>query len=122
MLVPTKLKVFLWSRARHSLPTEDLRNHKNTTDRDEFIVCEMKDSWRHSLIECSMARCVWALVDQDLLEHMMATTEPLTRTGMIEVLSLKELTRLIVTLLAVWTTWRKLIHEGIRALHLLICL
>lgn len=79
-------------------------------------MCGMHDSWRHSLIECTMASCVWALVDPPLLERLIATTKPLARNwlfAMMEVLSHDELTRLTVTLWAIWTSRRKLIHEGI---------
>lgn len=63
-----------------------------------------------------MVRCVWALVDPLLLEQIIATTEPLVRNwlfSMMEVLSHEELTRLTVTMWAIWTARRKLIHEGI---------
>lgn len=115
-MVTTKLKVFLWRLAHHSLPTKDVRKHKHMSDRDECMVCGMQDSWRHGLIECTMARCVWALVDQELMEHMMATPEPLACNWlfyMVDVLPHKDLTRLVVTLWVVWTVRRKLIHEGI---------
>jgi hypothetical protein len=28
------------------------------------------DTWRHSLLECTLARCVWALLDEELIEHI----------------------------------------------------
>lgn len=53
------------------------------------------------LVECSMARCVWALVDMELMEHLMATKEPNARNWLfstIEVLPHEIFTILTVTL------------------------
>lgn len=70
----------------------------------------------YSLIECTMTRCVWAVVDPLLMEHLMTTTEPIAKNwlfSMMEVLSHEDLTRMTVTLWAIWTARRKLSHEGI---------
>jgi hypothetical protein len=32
--------------------------------------CGCQDSWRHSLFECNMAKCVWVLQGEDLLEFI----------------------------------------------------
>ena len=69
-----------------------------------------------TVLECTMARCVWVLVDHDLLEHMIATPEPDARSwlfSMMDVLSHDEFTRMTVTLWEIWYARRKLIHEGI---------
>ena len=63
-----------------------------------------------------MARCVWALVDPELRDHMIETTEPTARSwlfSMMEVLSHDEMTRMGVTLWAVWYARRNFIHEGL---------
>ena len=31
------------------------------------LYCGVEDSWRHSLLECHMARCVWALERGDVI-------------------------------------------------------
>jgi hypothetical protein len=59
--VPAKLKVFLWRLAKQSLPTADVRHHRNMATHDTCIVCGEHDSWRHSLLECHLARSVWTL-------------------------------------------------------------
>lgn len=108
--------MFLWRLAHCSLPTEDVRKNRNMAAEDKCSICGMPDSWRHSLIECTMARCVWALVDPLLMEHLMATTEPIAKNwlfSMMEVLLHEHLTRMTVTPWAIWTARRKLIHEGI---------
>lgn len=59
VLVLAKIKVFLWRLAKHSIPNEDVRKHRNMSTSDLCPVCGRQDSWRHSLLECNMARCVW---------------------------------------------------------------
>lgn len=55
-------------------------------------------------------------MDHELLEHLMVTSEPSVRVwlfSMMDVLSHDELTKMTVTLWAVWYARRKLIHKGI---------
>ena len=74
-MIPAKIKMFLWRLAKNSIPTEDVRKNRNMSHKDECFACGAHDSCRHSLLECTTARCVWALVDHDLLEHMIETRE-----------------------------------------------
>ena len=70
----------------------------------------------HSLITCTMARCVWALDDPELVEHIIATAEPNAKAwifSMQESMPHSEFTKLAVTLWAIWTSRRKAIHEAI---------
>lgn len=113
--VPGKIRVFLWRLAHQSLPTEDVRHHRNMSVTCTCAICGMEDSWKHSLVECSMARCVWALVDQDLLDKMIENREPNARNwifSMIDLLPHDIFIRLVVTLWAIWSARRKLLHEG----------
>lgn len=71
--VSAKLKVFLWRLAQHSVPTLDVLNHRNMADKPHCPLCGALNSWRHSLIECPMARSVWALAKEDIVEHMIMT-------------------------------------------------
>lgn len=74
------------------------------TDGGNYSVCGMQDSWRDGLIECIMARCVWAPVDPVVLEHLIATTEPVAKNWLfsrMEVLPHDELTHMTVTLWAI---------------------
>jgi hypothetical protein len=112
--VPAKLKVFLWRLARQSLPTADLLSRRHITTSSSCGICGAVDSWRHSLLECMMARCVWALTDEELLEHMCQVNEAQARTwlfSMIDTLTHNQLTRMCVTLWAIWQARRKAIHE-----------
>jgi hypothetical protein len=73
--VPSKVKIFLWRLAKQSLPTNDVRHHRRMADSDQCRLCGAADSWRHALLDCTMARCVWALVDEEITEHMCRSEE-----------------------------------------------
>lgn len=74
--VPSKIRVFLWRLARVSIPTGDVRFHRNMADDSSCGLCGEADSWRHSLLECRIARSVWALMSDEITEHMDRTNEP----------------------------------------------
>ena len=64
--VPSKIKVSAWRLARTSLPTGDVRKHQSMAETPECTICQAaNDTWRHSLFDCQMARCVWALTDEE---------------------------------------------------------
>jgi hypothetical protein len=114
--VPSKIKIFLWRLAKHSLPTGDIRQRRNMTPTAACSICGQEDSWRHSLIECNMARCVWALTDDDIVEHISSSTEPSVRNwlfAMMETMKTEDLTRMLVTLWVIWHAKKKAIHEEI---------
>lgn len=70
--VPSKLKNFAWRLARNSIPTESVRCERKMTDSCICPICNAaEDTWRHALIDCNMAKCVWSLVDEDLVEHRL---------------------------------------------------
>lgn len=114
-MMPGKIRHFLWRLGRQSIPTEDVRKHRKMATSDECQMCGMIDSWRHSLIECSSSRCVWALADDELLDHMVVTTERGAFQWLLTMInSVKhdEFIQMAVTLWAIWHARRKLIHEG----------
>lgn len=73
--VPSKLRVFLWRLARHSLASADVFHHRNMADHGRCALCGASDSWRHSLLECNRARCVWALEREEIVEHLCELQE-----------------------------------------------
>ncbi|KQJ93913.2 hypothetical protein BRADI_3g07435v3, partial [Brachypodium distachyon] len=96
--IPSKLPVFFRNMAASSVCS----------------ICGETDSWRHSLIECNMSRCIWALAPESLWEHMERTSEPDAKQWiftMIDSLPHEELTRCFVTLWAIWYARRKVLHE-----------
>jgi ribonuclease HI len=113
---PSKIKVFLWRLAKQSIPTGDVRHRRNMAPDSSCTLCGEVDSWRHSLIECRMSRCIWALAPEAITEHMEGTVEPEAKQwlfSMIDSLNHPDLTRCFVTLWAVWYARRKAIHEEI---------
>jgi hypothetical protein len=76
----------------------------------------MPDSCRRSLLECSMAACVWALADNLMVEHIQSVIKPNARCwlfNLMETLPHAQFTRIAITLWAIWTSRRKAIHEDI---------
>jgi hypothetical protein len=112
--VPSKLRIFLWRLAHQSLPTGDVRHHRHMADSSACSICGEADSWRHSLLSCSMARCVWALMDESVTEHMCRSEEPSAKQWlflMMESLSKEDFARISVTLWAIWHARRKVIFD-----------
>lgn len=71
--VPSKVRVFVWRLAHMSLPTGTVRHTRSMATSLACSICnETTDSWRHSLFECRMARCVWAVGDEEVLEHILS--------------------------------------------------
>jgi hypothetical protein len=84
-------------------------------DTSKCSVCGAQDSWRHSLLDCNMSRCVWALVDEEVTQHMSVCAEPSAKQWlftMMETLKHDEFIQVVVTLWALWYARRRLIHEG----------
>jgi hypothetical protein len=98
------------------LPTNDLRNRRNMAPSPACTLCGQEDSWRHSLMECQISRCVWALMKADITGHISMSTEPDARQWlflMFETMKPDDLTRMLVTLWAIWHARRKAMHEEI---------
>lgn len=78
--------------------------------------CGSPDSWKHSLVDCTVSRCTWALVDDEMAQTLVATAEPNAKNWLftlMESLSHVMFVKLMVTLWAIWHARRKAIHEGI---------
>ena len=103
--IPSKIKVFIWRLARHSLPTTDVLHHRNMATQDTCPLCGCQDSWRHALISCTMSKCVWALSDADVLLAMSELEEPSAKRWLFELYSRMDhakFTSMAVTLWAIW--------------------
>jgi hypothetical protein len=73
MKLPSKIKVFCWRLALNSMPTASVLKSKNLEKTSNCKICGAEeDTWDHSLLYCTMSRCVWALVDEDLTD-LLAT-------------------------------------------------
>lgn len=114
--VPAKVQMFLWRLSKHSIPTNDVRAHRHMTDSSSCGMCGSPDSWRHSLLECTMSRCTWALVDEELVQNLATIAEANTKQWLftlMDSLSHALFVKLAVTLWAIWAARQKAIHEGI---------
>jgi hypothetical protein len=114
--VPSKIRVFLWRLAKQLLPTNDVRYHIKMAENDRYQLYGAQDSWRHALLNCAMSHSVWALVDEEVTEHMQNAEEGRARewlATMISTLEEENPTRILVTLWAIWHARRKAIHEQI---------
>jgi hypothetical protein len=113
--VPSKLKVFLWRLARQSLPTADTRHRRNMAPTPWCGICRAAvDTWRHALLDCTMSRCVWALCDEQIVEHISMINEDNAKLWIFEVMnsiSKKEFIKVLVTMWAIWFARRKVIFD-----------
>ena len=108
--------MFLWRLAKQSIPTGDVRHHRNMAPNNSRSICGCQDSWRHALLECNMAKCVWALQREEILEVISRAQHDDARGWLheaIAVLSQEDLVRLVVTMWSIWHARRKVIHEDI---------
>jgi hypothetical protein len=113
--IPAKVKVFTWRLARQSLPTADVAHHRNMADDSTCTICGWgQDSWRHSLLDCRMARCVWVLVDEELYDKIRECVQPCARNWLFELdgqLPKDEYVKMLVTMWAIWKVKRDVMHE-----------
>lgn len=114
--IPSKIRVFVWRLAHTSLPTGSVRCSRNMSESDACSICgAAEDTWRHSLFDCQMARCTWALGDEELLEHVLSNRIEDARLWLFwlfETLNQQELARVLVTLWAIWWARRRAVHDN----------
>jgi hypothetical protein len=68
--IPSKVCVFAWMLVHHNLPSADGLHRRSMAKQAGCSICNaMAESWCRSLLDCSMSRCIWALVDEDKTEH-----------------------------------------------------
>lgn len=113
--LPSKIKLFLWRLARSSVPTADVLEHRNMSTSAACMLCGARDSWRHTLITCSMARSIWAL-SEEIVEQLYQHDNDSPRDWLFtmnDVLSPDQFERMAITLWAIWGTKRKVVYEDI---------
>ena len=114
--VPSKTSVFLWRLARHLIPTADVLHRRHIAPHAACLVCGVPDSWKHSLLECNLAKCVWALMNEETVEHICNVEEQNAKAWLAEIISSlpkEESRRVVVTMWAVWHAKRKAVYENI---------
>jgi hypothetical protein len=62
------------------------------------------DNWRHALIDCHIAKCVWALTDEELAEHFCQSSEEDARLWIFEMMnSVKH--EEFISIITMWAIW-----------------
>jgi hypothetical protein len=113
--VPSKIRIFAWRLAHNSLPTGEVLKERSMSEQSGCEICGADiDSWWHAMFKCTMSRCVWALADEDITEHIAATeirNPKLWLFYMQETLSAKEFQKLLIICWAIWGARRKALKE-----------
>lgn len=113
--VPSKICVFAWRLAQTLLPAGDVRNHRKMAKTPACGICHAdRDTWCHSLFECRMAKCVWALMEEELTNVVISNRSEDAKVWLfwlLDTLPPAELTRVLVTMWAIWWTRRRTIHD-----------
>lgn len=113
--IPARLKNFAWRLSHNSIPTEGVRFQRNMSEINVCAICNgAVDTWKHALIDCHMAKCVWAMVDEELVEHMVTIRIEDARLWLVELqgsVNEEQFIKAIVTLWSVWWVRRKAIRE-----------
>lgn len=98
-----------------SIPTEVVRVHRNMATDTTCPICQAApDTWRHALLDCNMSRAVWALADEELVEHVIMNRTDDARLWifwLFDTLKQDELAVVLVTLWALWWARRRAIHD-----------
>jgi len=87
-------------------------------DHGQCALCGAPNSWKHSLLECNMVRCVWALESEEIVEHLSKMQEESSRgwlANMFETMSHADLIRVLVTMWAIWYARRKMKASKMKA-------
>lgn len=103
--VPSKLKNFIWRLCTDSIPTADVLHHRHMSTSSVCPFCAAEDSWKHALIDCVMARSVWSLSSEELVEQMCNNLGLNAKNWMFkmhESLSQDEFIQMVVTMWAIW--------------------
>ncbi|KAI5009829.1 hypothetical protein ZWY2020_011966 [Hordeum vulgare] len=85
-------------------------------DSSRCTLCGMQDSWRHTLLNCTMSRSIWSLADENLVQQLSLNQDCNARKwifAMQDHLSKREFLCFLVTLWAIWRARRKAIYEHI---------
>jgi ribonuclease HI len=117
MNLPSKIKKLCWRLALNSIPTASMLKHRNMIESDMCQLCGAeKDTWDHALLYCTMSRCVWAQLDEEIIEiiaSLCASDPKQWALFMCSNMAQVEGRRVLVTCWAIWQARRKAIYDGI---------
>lgn len=80
-----------------------------------YPICNVaNDTWRHALLDCNMAKIIWALWGDDVMVPMNVDETPDVKTMVVQVFNTlpnDKFVEVLVTLWAIWWAHCKAIHE-----------
>lgn len=78
----------MWRLARNSIPTETAQHRRNMVDSNICQICNnAEDSRCPVLIDCNMSKCIWDLLDDELVEHLIACGHADARLWLMELMN-----------------------------------
>ena len=114
--IPSKVRIFVWRLAHTSIPTGALKHERKMAVSPVCSICnDALDTWRHSLMNCRMARCVWALGDEGTLEHVISNQTDDAKMWifwLFDTMKEEELARVLITMWAIWWARWRAIHDN----------
>ena len=69
--IPLKIKVFLCGLCHETTSTTAVLHRRNMSTTSVCAFCAAQDDWKHALIDCIMARSVWSLCSEEIVEAMV---------------------------------------------------
>jgi hypothetical protein len=85
--------------------------------RQTYVLSVGRKTLGGTLLNCTISRCVWTLINEETTQHMVMTEEPSSKQWlftMMDSLSHEAFVEMAVTLWAIWYARRRLIHDGDR--------
>lgn len=100
--MPSKICQFLWRLACHSIPTGDVRHRRNMAPTSNCGICGAPDLSCHSLLECNMARCAWALEHEDIVDFIYNTQHEDAQGWLVQVMDSLPHNDMIQVMVKLW--------------------
>lgn len=100
----------------NSIPTATVLKSRKLTESAACTICGAdEDDWEHAILNCTMARCVWALLDEDVTEMIDQLRIADLQQWVFHIcdkLPEEDGIKILVTCWAIWHARRKATHEG----------
>jgi hypothetical protein len=104
--VPSKLRIFAWRLARSSLPTGETQAKRHMATTAVYLVCNSAtDTWIHSLLDCQMAKSVWALKEDDVILPLYGDEIDDQNLWLFSLSSTLSSAKFIEVLITLWAIW-----------------
>lgn len=80
------------------------------------VYADPRTHWRRSLLQCNMARCIWALEEDEMQNVVFENKESDAKRwifSLMDMLPHTDFTKVLVTLWATWHSRGKALHEQV---------